>query len=269
MARSFLWPSWWFLSEAAHHDRGDRAGMVNHTNGSIYQKAPMALWGKAVSTGMKTLDSPRPQEVILRLQTLSHIIQNNNVFSQGEHWIFLSKYKFKLHIYKTVYKERRKKGARKRSRGREGKEEMENKKSDLEMEIWNLIVALPGMKFFGDSPFMIRTNPSSFLYTQNFGSFISKSSPLRPTSVCGPPAPPHLRKSREKPSSWTLIDHPSVSLVDRASFRQRLSGLREFSKTDTEMWELFSNLKKNNNNNNGYHIFFFPATKPTKSPAVL
>ena len=204
----------------------------------------MALWGRAVSTGMKTLNSPRPQEVILRLQTLSHIIQNNNVFSQGEHWIFLSKHKFKLHIYKTVYKERRKKGARKRSRGREGKEEMENKKSDLEMEIWNLIVALPGMKFFGDSPFMIRTNPSSFLYTQNFGSFISKSSPLRPTSVCGPPAPPHRRKSREKPSSWTLRDLPSVSLVDRASFCQRLSRLREFSKTDTEIWELFSNFKK-------------------------
>ena len=243
MARSFLWPSWRFLSEAAHHDRGAEAGMVNCTNSSSYQKAPVALWGRAVSTGMKTLDSPGPHVDIPRLQSLSHIIQNSNVFSQREHWTFLSKHKFKLHIHKTVYKERRKKGERKRSRRREGKKEMENEKSGLEMKIWNLIVALPRMKFFGNSPFMIRTNPNSFLYVQNFGSFISKSSPLRPTSVCGPPAPPHPQKRREKPSSWTLIDHPRASLVERASFRQRLSELREFSKTDTEIWELFSNFK--------------------------
>lgn len=54
--------------------------MLNHTKGSIYQIAPVALWGRAMSEGIKTFGSPRARLRHLRLSSLGHVIQNTRMY---------------------------------------------------------------------------------------------------------------------------------------------------------------------------------------------
>lgn len=145
MSGNSLWPSWRFLSEAEHHDKGNGTKMLNHTKGSIYQIAPVAHWGRAMSKGTKTFNSSRAR---LRHSEapkyVPHHPKYQNVFLQTEHWTFTSKHKLKQHIYKIqcIKREEREGG---RERRREGKE-MENErgrskeKGKRKWSIWNLTI---------------------------------------------------------------------------------------------------------------------------------
>lgn len=59
MARNILCPSWRFLSEAEHHDKGNGTRMLNHTKGSVYQKSSVVHCGRVVSKGIKTFSISR------------------------------------------------------------------------------------------------------------------------------------------------------------------------------------------------------------------
>lgn len=143
-AGNILWPSWWFLPEVEHHDKCSGTRMLNHTKGSIYQIATVALWGRAGSKGIKTFNSPRARlRHFEAINSVPHHPKHQNVFSQKEHWTFISKHRLKLHIYKNRVLREKKEGKRRRSRKREDNETMENggkkkregKKKDLS-EIW-------------------------------------------------------------------------------------------------------------------------------------
>lgn len=95
--------------------------MLNHTQGSIYQTAAVALWGRAVAKGIKTFNSSRAR--LRHSEALNSVPRHpkyQKVFSQKEHWTFIPKHRLKLHIYK---KTQCIKGGKRRSiRKREGKE---------------------------------------------------------------------------------------------------------------------------------------------------
>lgn len=118
--------------------------MLNHTQGSIYQTAAVALWGRAVAKGIKTFNSSRAK---LRhseaLTSVPHHPKYQKVFSQKEHWTFIPKHGLKAaYIQKT---QRIKGGKRRRIRKREGKEKMENEERREKNKGNNLIVALASM----------------------------------------------------------------------------------------------------------------------------
>lgn len=109
--------------------------MLNHTQGSIYQAAAVALWGRAVAKGIKTFNSSRAR--LRHSEALNSVPRHpkyQKVFSQKEHWTFIPKHRLKLHIYKkhSVLKAGRggESGREKAKKKMENEERREKNKGD-------------------------------------------------------------------------------------------------------------------------------------------